>query len=230
MKDLEMRTKDHIPLDFLYSNRTIFKPSKAKQRWAKHEVVKMTNAKKLNRKNENILEELAGLKDDNLMMDEDDNHDKFGDELNAEQLENIKQNDEMDLDDENEEEDQIDQPNPINLNKPMDEPDHSMTKNNMGSKGTLDLNSIYDNTHPLIGGSATNGMTPNKLDQSTERLDYSFIGSQVGYNVNRDIEDQINKIDDLEQVPEEEEDEEEVDWWDLMKILLLHTHPFMVLI
>jgi hypothetical protein len=229
MKDLEMRTKDHIPLDFLYTNRTIFKPSKAKQRWAKHEVVKMTNAKKLNRKNENILEELAGLKDDNLMMDDDDNHDKFGDELNADQLENIKQNDEMDLDDENEEEDQIDQPNPINLNKPMDEPDHSMTKNNMGSKGTLDLNSLYD-THPLIGGSGTNGMTPNKLDQSTERLDYSFIGSQVGYNVNRDIEDQINKIDDLEQVPEEEEDEEEVDWWDLMKILLLHTHPFMVLI
>jgi len=35
----------------------------------------MTNAKKLNRKNENILEELAGLKDDNLMMDDDDNHD-----------------------------------------------------------------------------------------------------------------------------------------------------------
>lgn len=47
--------------------------------------------------------------------------------------------------------------------------------------------------------------------------------------MNRDIEDQINKIDDLEQVPEEEEDEEEVDWWDLMKILLLQTHPFMVL-
>jgi len=47
--------------------------------------------------------------------------------------------------------------------------------------------------------------------------------------VNRDIEDQINKIDDLEQVAEEEEDEEEVDWWDLMKILLLQTHPFMVL-
>ena len=104
MKDLEMRTKDHIPLDFLYTNRTIFKPSKAKQRWAKHEVVKMTNANKLNRKNENILEELAGLKDDNLMMDDDDNHDKFGDELNADQLENIKQNDEMDLDDKNEEE------------------------------------------------------------------------------------------------------------------------------
>jgi len=54
-------------------------------------------------------------------------------------------------------------------------------------------------------------MTPNKLDQSTKRLDYSFIGSQVLYNVNRNIEYQINKIDDLEQVPEEEEDEEEVD-------------------
>lgn len=72
-------------------------------------------------------------------------------------------------------------------------------------------------------------MTPNKLDQSTERLDYSFIGSQVGYNVNRDIEEQINKIDDLEQVPEEEEDEEEVDWWELMKVLLQHTHPFLVI-
>lgn len=121
-------------------------------------------------------------------------------------------------------EEQIDQPTPLNLNKPMDEPDLSMTKNNVGSKGTLNLDSVQDN-HPLIG---TNGMTPHQMQES-ERLDYSFIGSQVGYNVNRDIEDQINKIDDLEQVPEEEEDEEEVDWWDLMKILLLQTHPFMVL-
>ena len=62
-------------------------------------------------------------------------------------------------------------------------------------------------------------MTPNKNDES-DRLDYSFIGSQVGYNVNRDIEEQINKIDDLEQVPEEEE----VDWW-----LMLQTHTFSVL-
>lgn len=103
----------------------------------------MTNAKKLNRKNENILEELAGLKDEEniLPTDEDDKHDKFGDELNA-NGEDLRPNDDMNLDDEEEEEDQIDQPNPINLNKPMDEPDHSMTKNNMGSKGTLDLNSV----------------------------------------------------------------------------------------
>lgn len=81
--------------------------------------------------------------------------------------------------------------------------------NKGGSKGTLDLDHVQDN-HPLMG---TNGMTTNKNDES-DRLDYSFIGSQVGYNVNRDIEEQINKIDDLEQVPEEEE----VDWW-----LMLHT-------
>lgn len=102
----------------------------------------MTNAKKLNRKNENILEELAGLKDeDNVIpLDDEDKHDKFGDELNA-NGEDLK-HDDMNLDDEEEEEDQIDQPNPINLNKPMDDPEYSMTKNNMGSKGTLDLNSV----------------------------------------------------------------------------------------
>mmetsp|Transcript_48800 Transcript_48800/g.41212 ORF Transcript_48800/g.41212 Transcript_48800/m.41212 type:complete len:87 (-) Transcript_48800:1529-1789(-) len=86
MKDLEMRTKDHIPLDFLFTNKTIYKPSKAKQRWAKHEVVKMTNAKKLNRKNENILEELAGLKDDEVKVIEEDEErnrdDKFAEQLN----------------------------------------------------------------------------------------------------------------------------------------------------
>ena len=46
---------------------------------------------------------------------------------------------------------------------------------------------------------------------------------------NRSIEEHINKIDDLEMVPEEEDDDEEVDWWDLMKILLLQTHPALVL-
>lgn len=72
-------------------------------------------------------------------------------------------------------EEQIDQPTPLNLNKPMDEPDLNMTKNNVGSKGTLNLDSVQDN-HPLIG---TNGMTPHQMQES-ERLDYSFIGSQVG--------------------------------------------------
>jgi len=52
-----------------------------------------------------------------------------------------------------------------------------MTKNNGGSRGTLNLDSVHD-THPLMN---TNGVTPNKLnEESTERLDYSFIGSQVG--------------------------------------------------
>jgi len=125
MKDLEMRTKDHIPLDFLYTNREIYKPSKAKQRWAKHEVVKMTNAKKLNRKNENILEELAGLKDDEVRVldtvDMGNNRDNQLD-YNDPEMENFNDAD-RDSNNGSESGEQIDQPTPLNLNKPMDEPD-----------------------------------------------------------------------------------------------------------
>jgi hypothetical protein len=85
----------------------------------------MTNAKKLNRKNENILEELAGLKDDEVRVldtvDMGNNRDNQLD-YNDPEMENFNDAD-RDSNNGSEPEEQIDQPTPLNLNKPMDEPD-----------------------------------------------------------------------------------------------------------
>mmetsp|Transcript_58786 Transcript_58786/g.127614 ORF Transcript_58786/g.127614 Transcript_58786/m.127614 type:complete len:122 (+) Transcript_58786:967-1332(+) len=48
----------------------------------------------------------------------------------------------------------------------------------------------------------------------------------MGYNVTKGLEEQINKLDDLENIPEEDEEEDEVDWWELSLIILKQTHPF----
>jgi len=85
----------------------------------------MTNAKKLIRKNENILEELAGLKDDEVRVldtvDMGNNRDNQLD-YNDPEMENFNDAD-RDSNNGSEPEEQIDQPTPLNLNKPMDEPD-----------------------------------------------------------------------------------------------------------
>jgi len=67
-----VKHREKIPLDFLFTNRTIYKPSRAKDRWAKHELIKMNNAKALTKGNDNILEELAGLNDEELKIIEED--------------------------------------------------------------------------------------------------------------------------------------------------------------
>ena len=85
----------------------------------------MTNAKKLNRKNENILEELAGLKDDEVrVLDTVDMGNKHDNQLdyNDPDLENFNDAD-RDSNNGSESGEQIEQQTPLNLNKPMDEPD-----------------------------------------------------------------------------------------------------------
>lgn len=42
------------------------------------------------------------------------------------------------------------------------------------------------------------------------------------------MEEKINKVDDLDNINEEADDE--IDWWDLSVVMLKQTHPFMVVV
>jgi len=42
------------------------------------------------------------------------------------------------------------------------------------------------------------------------------------------MEEKINKVDDLDNIDEEADDE--IDWWDLSVVMLKQTHPFMVVV
>lgn len=114
----------------------------------------------MNRKNENILEELSGLKEDEVRVLDTvdmDNNRENQDNYNDPEIENFNDAD-RDSDNCSEPEEKIDQPTPLNPNKPNHE-----------SKGTLDLGNVQDN-QPLVNNA--NGVANNKQDES-DRMDYS---------------------------------------------------------
>ena len=76
-----------------------------------------------------------------------------------------------------------------------------MSANNLNRTNYLIPNVVQDlNT--------TKSVDFNQMNRN--RLDNSHIGSQIGY-VTKGLEELITKLDELEMVPEEEEDEDEVD-------------------
>jgi len=299
IKDLQVRTRDRIPLDFLVTSRTVYKPSKAKQRWAKHEVEKLTTAKNLNKKNDDILNDLMGLGIDDLKVlsevdeeqnrndtnnnednnefrllteqnfnpihsnDNQDNKDEIIEQMNIddniEQIHHVEEHDDID-DEDNDKEDLLEQPNALNIDKPLDNNknkevnkpekkgiDSNNNKNQKIESTPRQQNNTYlnknisNNTLNLDSTLLKNNKSPDNLltiqsrlntnqdrDLNDSRLNYTMISSNLGYNLSKDVQDQINKLEELEMIPEDEEEEEaEVDWWELTWILLKQTHPFV---
>lgn len=126
----------------MFTNRSIYKPTRAKDRWAKHELKNITSAKNLTQKNENILEELAGLHEDDLKIIEEDANEgsekkespsnfkqKSEEQLNYEEQMNVHDHEGEEDEEEDEHEDMMEHPNALHVTKPLDGVQDSPQKN-----------------------------------------------------------------------------------------------------